>query len=58
LYNLKYWIGYAVEHSINIILAYVFGKRKGVVFKELKSLLRPLKIKRFAKMTGEPMNEK
>jgi len=30
------WIWCAVEHSTNIILAYVFGKRKDVVFKELK----------------------
>jgi len=28
-------------------LAYVFGKRKDIVFKELKALLIPLKIKRF-----------
>ena len=30
------WIGYAVEHSTHTILAYVFGKRKDSVFKELK----------------------
>jgi len=41
------WIWYAVEHSTNIILAYVFGKRKDIVFKELKALLDPLKINRF-----------
>jgi len=41
------WIWYAVEHSTNIILAYVFGKQKDIVFKELKALLAPLKIKRF-----------
>lgn len=41
------WIWYAVEHSTNVILAYVFGKRKDIVFKELKALLIPLKIKRF-----------
>ncbi|MCK5830517.1 MAG: IS1 family transposase [Methylococcales bacterium] len=28
-------------------MAYVFGKQKNVIFKELKSLLRPLKIKQF-----------
>ena len=41
------WIWYAVEHSTNTILAYVFGKRKDVVFKELKALLEPLNIKRY-----------
>ncbi len=41
------WIWYAVEHSTNTIIAYVFGKRKDVVFKELKALLNPLKIKRY-----------
>ena len=41
------WIWYAVEHSTNTILAYVFGKRKNVVFKALKALLGPLKIKRY-----------
>jgi len=29
------------------MLAYVFGKRKDVVFKELKALLEPLKITRY-----------
>ncbi|MCK5831362.1 MAG: IS1 family transposase, partial [Methylococcales bacterium] len=29
------------------MLAYVFGKRKDVVFKALKALLDPLKIKRY-----------
>ena len=41
------WIWYAVEHSTNTILAYVFGKRKDVVFKELKGLLEPLNIQRY-----------
>ena len=41
------WIWYAVEHSTNTILAYVFGKRKDVVFKELKVLLEPFNIKRY-----------
>jgi len=41
------WIWYAVEHSTNKILAYVFGKRKDSVFKELKELLAPLGIKRY-----------
>ena len=41
------WIWYAVDHSTNTILAYVFGKRKDVVFKELKALLEPFKIDRY-----------
>jgi len=41
------WIWYAIEHSTNIILAYIFGKRKDIGFKKLKSLLAALKIKRF-----------
>jgi len=41
------WIWYAVEHSTNTILAYVFGKRKDVVFKELKALLDPFNIARY-----------
>jgi len=41
------WTWYAIDHSTNTILAYVFGKRKDVVFKELKALLEPFKIKRF-----------
>ena len=41
------WIWYAVDHSTNTILAYVFGKRKDVVFKALKSLLTPFNIKRY-----------
>ena len=41
------WIWYAVEHSTNTSLAYVFGKRKDVVFKALKALLEPFNIKRY-----------
>ena len=41
------WIWYAVEHSTNTILAYVFSKRKDSVFNELKALLEPFKIKRY-----------
>ena len=41
------WIGYAVDHSTNTILAYVFGKRKDEVFKKLKILLEPFNIKRY-----------
>ena len=51
------WIWYAVEHSTNTILAYVFGKRKDVVFKELQALLKPFNIKRYTPMIGALMNE-
>ena len=40
------WLWYAVDHATNTVLAYVFGKRKDEVFKELKSLLRPFCITR------------
>ena len=33
------WLWYAVDHATNTVLAYVFGKRKDEVFKELKTLL-------------------
>jgi insertion element IS1 protein InsB len=33
------WLWYAVDHATNIVLAYVFGKRKDEVFKALKALL-------------------
>jgi len=41
------WIWYAVDHETNTVLAYVFGRRKDVVFKELKALLDPLGISRY-----------
>jgi IS1 family transposase len=41
------WILLAVEHSTNTVLAYVFGRRKDSVFKELKALLKPLNIQRY-----------
>jgi len=41
------WIWLAVEHSTNTVLAYVFGRRKDVVFKKLKALLKPLNIQRY-----------
>jgi insertion element IS1 protein InsB len=48
---------YAVEHSTNTILAYVFGKRKDVVFKELQALLKPFNIKRYYTDDWGLMNE-
>lgn len=41
------WIWYAVDHATNTLLAYVFGRRKDDVFKQLKDLLEPFNIKRF-----------
>ncbi|PPK78249.1 insertion element IS1 protein InsB [Methylobacter tundripaludum] len=41
------WLWYAVDHATNIVLAYVFGKRKDGVFKELKALLEPFGISRY-----------
>lgn len=38
------WLWYAVDHATNTVLAYVFGKRKDEVFKELKALLTPFNI--------------
>ena len=41
------WFWYAVDHTTNMVLAYVPGKRKDVVFKQLKSLLDPFGIRRY-----------
>jgi len=41
------WLWYAVDHATNRVLAYVFGKRKDEVFKELKTLLEPFDITRY-----------
>lgn len=41
------WLWYAVDHATNTILAYVFGKRKDDVFKQLKALLEPFGITRY-----------
>ena len=41
------WLWHAVDHATNTVLAYVFGKRKDDVFKELKSLLEPFNIGRY-----------
>jgi IS1 family transposase len=40
------WLWHAVGHATNTVLAYVFGKRKGTVFKELRVLLAPFNISR------------
>ncbi len=41
------WLWYAVDHATNTVLAYVFGKRKDVVFQELKNLLKPFGIHKY-----------
>lgn len=41
------WLWHAVDHATNRVLAFVFGKRKDVVFEELKALLEPLGICRY-----------
>ncbi len=33
------WLWYAIDHATSTILAYVFGRRKDEVFKQLKALL-------------------
>jgi IS1 family transposase len=38
------WLWHAVDHATNTVLAYVFGRRKDDVFKELKALLEPFNI--------------
>jgi len=41
------WLWYAVDHNTNTILAYVLGRRKDIVFEELKALLEPFGISRY-----------
>ena len=41
------WPWLAIDHETRNVLAFTFGKRKDVVFKELKALLEPLGITRF-----------
>ena len=38
---------HAVDHATNTVIAYVFGKRQDVVFKQLKALLEPFGIARY-----------
>ena len=42
------WLWYAVYHATNKILAYVPGKNKDIVFKQLKELLVPFGISRYS----------
>lgn len=41
------WLWHAIDHVTGHVLAYVLGKRKDDVFKELQDLLRPFGSKRF-----------
>lgn len=41
------WLWHAIDHHTGEILAYVLGRRKDEVFKELKSLLKPFNIQRY-----------
>jgi insertion element IS1 protein InsB len=41
------WLWYGVDHATNTVLAYVFGKRRDSVFKELEALLEPFAINRY-----------
>nr|WP_221901193.1 IS1 family transposase [Bathymodiolus platifrons methanotrophic gill symbiont] len=41
------WLWHAVDYATNTVIAYVFGKRKDDVFKELKALLTPFEISRY-----------
>ena len=41
------WLWHAVDHATNTVIAYVFGKRKDVVFKQLKTVLDPFGIARY-----------
>ncbi len=41
------WLWHAVDHKTNTVLAYDFGKCKGIVFKELKALLGSLNVSRY-----------
>jgi len=41
------WLWYAVDHPTNTLLAYVSGRRKDIVFEELKVLLEPFGISRY-----------
>ncbi len=52
------WLWHAVDHATNTVLAYVFGRRKDDVFKELKALLEPFNISCYytTPMTGVPMS--
>ncbi|WP_051790384.1 IS1 family transposase [Endozoicomonas montiporae] len=41
------WLWLAIDHDSGAVLAYVSGKRKDAVFRQLQTLLKPFGIKRF-----------
>jgi len=41
------WLWLAIDHETRVVLAFVFGKRRDKVFKQLKALLEPFGITRF-----------
>jgi len=41
------WLWHAIDHKTGKVLAYVFGRRKDVVFKKLKVLLEPFGIRHY-----------
>ena len=41
------WLWHAIDHYSGAVLAYVLGRRKDVVLRELKQLLHPFGIERF-----------
>jgi len=45
--NNQRWLWYAVDHATNTVLAYALGKRKNIIFKQLKTLLDPFGISRY-----------
>lgn len=45
--GVKRWLWHAVDHATNMVIAYIFGKRKDSVFQELKALLAPFNISRY-----------
>ena len=40
------WLWHAIDHRTGKLLAYVFGRRKDAVYKQLRKLLKPFGIKR------------
>jgi insertion element IS1 protein InsB len=41
------WLWHAIDHYTGKVLAYVFGRRKDEVFRQLKALLEPFGITRY-----------
>ena len=41
------WLWHAIDHQTGKVLAYVFGRRKDAVLRDLKQLLEPFGITRF-----------